>query len=77
MVSKRWAQAGIALLVAGAAIGAACGGEDKATPTPTAKATAKAATPTATTKAATPAATAKATATTAAPKATATAPAKN
>lgn len=76
MVSKRWAQAGIALLVAGAAIGAACGGDEaKATPTP--KATAKATAPAATPKAATPAATPKAATPAATPKATATAPAKN
>ena len=63
MVSKRWAQAGIALLVAGSAIAVACGGDDEATPTPkattkaTAAATTKAATPAETPKAATPAAT--------------------
>jgi hypothetical protein len=64
MVSKHWAQAGIALLVAGSAIAVACGGDD-ATPTPkattkaTTAATAKASTPAATPKAATPAATPK------------------
>jgi len=69
MVSKRWAQAGIALLVAGAAIGAACGGEEEATPTPAPKATTAATpkAPAATPKA--PAATPKAA--TATPKAAA------
>jgi len=65
MVSKRWAQAGIALLVAGSAIAVACGGDDEdatATPKATAKAatsTPKATTPVATPKAATPVATPK------------------
>ena len=63
MVSKRWAQAGIALLVAGSAIAVACGGDDEdAVVTATAKAgtsTPKATTPVATPKAATPAATPK------------------
>ena len=64
MVSKRWAQASIAFLVAGAAIGAACGGDDDATPTPTVRP--KSATAAATTKAipATPAVPGKGTATT-------------
>ena len=67
MVSKRWAQAGIALLVAGSAIAVACGGDDEdATATP--KATAKSATATATAKAATPAATPKAATPAATPK---------
>ena len=58
MVSKRWAQAGIALLVAGSAIAVACGGDEEASPTP--KATAKSSTPVTTPKASTPAATPKA-----------------
>ncbi|MCC6236201.1 MAG: hypothetical protein IT299_01355 [Dehalococcoidia bacterium] len=69
MVSKRWAQVGLALIVAGSAVGAACsGGEEapkatattKATAAATTKATAAATTPTAAPKTATAAATAAA-----------------